>query len=228
MKTPARILLALMIAAGAAMAPTLASCHHDADMPVNHKSESPAVGAASESDHAVALPSKDYKSDTVPTPNITPGVNDVQGVILHHTAEPTAQSSLEKLTRKGSGVSCHVLIDTDGTRCVLAEPNEITWHAGKSMLNGRENCNRFTVGIEFQGNTAEAPLTEDQIASAVQYLTPIMEQYHIPIENVVSHEYIRDQYKKAHPGANVSPKIDVSPDQRERVVAALQKSIKDR
>lgn len=227
MKTPARILLALMIAAGAAMAPTLASCHHDADMPVNHKSESPAVGAASESDHAVALPSKDYKSDTVPTPNITPGVNDVQGVILHHTAEPTAQSSLEKLTQGLGGK----LSRTDRYRrhrCVLAEPNEITWHAGKSMLNGRENCNRFTVGIEFQGNTAEAPLTEDQIASAVQYLTPIMEQYHIPIENVVSHEYIRDQYKKAHPGANVSPKIDVSPDQRERVVAALQKSIKDR
>lgn len=178
---------------------------------------------AAESPDSAFQSAKEYKVINMPTPNITPGVNDVRGIILHHTAEPTAQSSLDILSRKGSGASCHVLIDTDGTRYVLAEPNEITWHAGKSRLNGRENCNNFTVGIEFQGNTLESPLTDDQIASAIEYIKPIMKDYNIPIENVVSHEYIRTQYKKAHPGSGVPDKVDVTPAEHQRVIAALQK-----
>lgn len=40
----------------------------------------------------------------VPTPNITEGMNDVQGIILHHTATADAEHALKTLTTpKGGG-----------------------------------------------------------------------------------------------------------------------------
>ena len=163
-----------------------------------------------------------YRVVSYPTPNFNPdSVNRVEGVVLHHTAEPTVERSLEVLTSPERGVSTHVVIDTDGTRYVMAEPEVVTYHAGLSILNGKERCNYFTVGIEFQGNTIERPLTEDQIESAVEYLLPIMAKYHIPLENVVTHEMVRVAYKKKYPKKKCYGKNDITPTEYRRVMAAL-------
>lgn len=166
-----------------------------------------------------------YKVVEMPTPNVGDGINEVRGIVLHHTAEPSAASALDKLTAAGSGVSAHLLIDTDGTRYVLAEPTAVTWHAGKSRLIGRENANNFTVGIEFQGNTLESPLTDAQIASAVEYIRPLMKAYDIPLKNIVTHEFIRTEYKRAHPDSTVPDKVDVQQPERERLIEALSQSV---
>lgn len=167
-----------------------------------------------------------YKVVSYPTPNTDPSrVNEVRGVILHHTAEPTAQRSLEVLTSRKRGVGTHVVIDTDGTRYVMCEPRVVTFHAGNSILNGREGCNGFTVGIEFQGNTLVEPLTQDQINSAVEYLLPIMHEYDIPLENVVTHEMVRNAYKKRYPRRRCYGKVDITPTEHKRVIAALQAAL---
>ena len=45
------------------------------------------------------IPKNHYKEISFPTPNIdSSSKNSVEGVILHHTAEPTVQRSLEILT----------------------------------------------------------------------------------------------------------------------------------
>lgn len=158
----------------------------------------------------------------VPTPNISDAKNSVEGIILHHTAVESGEKALDILTRPGSGVSAHVLIDTDGTRYILASPEAVTWHAGKSRLNGREGCNDFTVGIEFQGNTVETPLTDKQIESAIDYILPIIRKYNIPMQNIATHQEIRTQYKKAHPKSKVPPKVDLTPDEYDRFMKALR------
>ena len=105
-----------------------------------------------------------YKEKKYPTPNIDKKrTNTVEGVILHHTAEPTIERSLEILTSLKKKVGTHCVIDLDGTRYIMCEPEVVTYHAGFSVLNGKEGCNYFTIGIEFQGNTLEKPLTQDQI-----------------------------------------------------------------
>lgn len=162
----------------------------------------------------------------VPTPNVTEGTNDVEGIILHHTATANGEQALKALTSPRSGVSCHVLIDTDGTRYVLADPTQITWHAGKSTLNGRDGCNNFTVGIEFQGNTVEQPLTDDQIESAIDYVLPIMRRYSIPMKNIVTHEMIRRNFKEAHPKAKAHAKVDVTPEEHDRFIKALRRRMR--
>ncbi len=165
----------------------------------------------------------DYWVVDRPTPNVTDGKNEITAVILHHTATDSIEQSLDILTNPDMGVSCHVLIDKDGTRYVLAPPEAITWHAGRSRLNGRENVNNFSIGIEFQGNTVEEPLTDAQIQSAIDYLLPILEEYKINDKNIVTHEQIRANYISARPKTKTPTKVDVTPEQHARFMQELQK-----
>ena len=152
-----------------------------------------------------------YKEIPFPTPNIDASrKNAVEGVILHHTAEPTVEKSLEILTSLKKKVGTHCVIDTDGTRYIMCDPEVVTYHAGFSVLNGKEGCNYFTIGIEFQGNTLEKPLTNDQISSAIEYLKPLIKKYKIPIKNIVTHEMVRQAYKKKYPKKRCSGKVDIT------------------
>lgn len=168
-----------------------------------------------------------YKEKKYPTPNIDKKrTNTVEGVILHHTAEPTIERSLEILTSLKKKVGTHCVIDLDGTRYIMCEPEVVTYHAGFSMLNGKEGCNYFTIGIEFQGNTLEKPLTQDQIYSAIEYLKPLITKYRIPLNNIVTHEMVRQAYKKRHPHKRCSGKVDITQTEYKRFMKFLQQSIK--
>lgn len=164
-----------------------------------------------------------YKEIPYPTPNIdTSKRNTVEGVILHHTAEPTVQRSLDILTNSPRRVGTHCVIDTDGTRYIMCKPEVVTYHAGLSVLNGKEDCNNFTIGIEFQGNTLVAPLTENQMKSAIEYLRPIIKKYNIPYSNIVTHEMIRQAYKKKHPQKRCSGKVDITQTEYKRFMKLLK------
>ena len=170
---------------------------------------------------------KHYKVVSYPTPNFDKEkVNEVKGVVLHHTAEPTIERSLAVLTSKRKRVGTHVVIDTDGTRYVMAEPTRVVFHAGRSVLNGRDGCNDFTIGIEFQGNTLEQPLTDDQISSAIEYLLPLMRRYNIPVSNVVTHEMVRNAYKQKHPGVRCHDKVDIASADYLRFMKAFRRAMR--
>ena len=175
--------------------------------------------------HANSSEPRPYEEIDWPSPNVDSTLRtEVSGVILHHTAEPTIQRSIEVLTSSRRKVSTHALIDTDGTRYIMARPEQVAWHAGPSVLNGREGCNRFTIGIEFQGNTLEAPLTDDQIQSAIEYLLPIMRSYDIPLENVVTHEMVRQAYKQKYPNRRCYDKVDITQDEYRRFMPQLRQA----
>jgi len=162
-----------------------------------------------------------YEEIDIPTPNITKGKNKVDGVVLHHTATFTPKQSILTLTTPSKKVSCHVLISYDGTRYIFANPRQITRHAGRSYFKGKNNVNRFMIGIEFQGCTSYFPLTNRQIASAVEYLKPILKKYDIPIENIVTHKMIRDEWIKRHPNDGTPTKPDIAERDYKRVIKSL-------
>ena len=164
-----------------------------------------------------------YEEISYPTPNIDASRrNTVEGVILHHTAEPTVQRSLDILTNSPRRVGTHCVIDTDGTRYIMCNPDVVTYHAGLSVLDGKEGCNYFTVRIGFQGNTLVAPLTEDQMKSAIEYLRPIIKKYNIPYSNIVTHEMIRQAYKKKYPQKRCSGKVDITQTEYKRFMKLLK------
>ena len=107
----------------------------------------------------------------------------------------------------------------------MCEPEIATYHAGFSVLNGKEGCNNFTIGIEFQGNTLEKPLTNEQISSAIEYLKPLIKKYKIPIKNIVTHEMVRKAYKKKYPKKRCSGKVDITQTEYLRFMKKLKSSI---
>ncbi len=166
-----------------------------------------------------------YREVERPTPNIKRGVvNAVNGVILHHTGMATIEESLTQLTHPKSHVSSHVVIDKDGTRYILAHPRKATLHAGPSRLGRREGCNDFTIGIEFQGNTLEEPLTEMQIQSAIEYLLPLMQRYHITLGYITTHKRVRQAYQRRH-RESVANKVDITDEEYDHFMTALRERI---
>ena len=87
-------------------------------------------------------------ADYVASPNkggrITP-----KFIVQHYTAGYTAESAINTLTRKGSGVSAHVTVGLDGTITQHVPFNVKAWHAGPSRHMGYIGLNSHSIGIEI-------------------------------------------------------------------------------
>lgn len=187
-------------------------------------------------------PDSTYKEIWKPTPNVRTEesdsakaghsvVNEKKGIVMHHTGSFNAKGDLNTLTNANTDNprSAHFLIDTDGTRYVLADPDKVTFHAGKSHWGGydkpqfrpennggvdRRNANDYMLGVEFVGDTAKKDLTEDQIKSVIEALAPIIKENNIPLENIVSHGDVAK-----------GRKADVTAESLERLKAAFLKEV---
>lgn len=113
-----------------------------------------------------------------------------------------------------SQVSYHCIIARDGRRTVLARDVDRTWHAGRSSWRGRPDLNSWSIGLAWEGDTYEVPLSEDAIASGVEYLVPRMRQWDIPLSMVITH-------------AEVSPgrKNDIADREAERFEQRLKEAL---
>lgn len=98
------------------------------------------------------------------------------GVVLHHTVM-SYEATIERMLDPASRVSYHVVIAKTGERCALVTDERIAWHAGVSSFQGRQNCNAFMLGVGFEGDTYRDPLTDAQIASALDWLAPRWARY---------------------------------------------------
>jgi N-acetylmuramoyl-L-alanine amidase len=89
-----------------------------------------------------------------------------------------------------SRVSYHAIIGKDGRRTVLADPDERTWHAGKSEWRGRKDLNSYAIGAAFEGDTNKRELGEDELASMAEYLVPLMKRYSLTVADVTDHRTV--------------------------------------
>jgi N-acetyl-anhydromuramyl-L-alanine amidase AmpD len=192
---------------------------------------------------AAAAPKFQFKDVQMKTPNIRTEKdesfkkghslkNEQKAIILHHTGYSDASGIDKGMSAAMRGVnqqfskpgeSSHVVIDFDGTRYNYAKPDQVTFHAGKSYLNGRDNVNDFGIGIEFQGDTDRKHLTDKQINSFVEYIAPIIKKNKIPLSSVVTHKKIRQDYMKTNPqDKDVYSKPDLNEYDYKRILKALK------
>lgn len=143
------------------------------------------------------------------SPNLTPGRNERLGVVFHHSVLSFAET-IEFMSKPENVVSYHCVIDGNGTRCRLALDDAIAHHAGVSTFRGREGCNRFMLGCAFAGDTNKDPLTADQLASMLDWLTPRWNRYQWSLDWMTDHRQVA-------PGR----KDDLKPEEWERVQAAI-------
>jgi AmpD protein len=131
------------------------------------------------------------------------------GVLYHHS-ELGFDETVALMLMPASKVSYHCLIGANGIRCRLVPDSQVAWHAGASQFRGRSRCNDFMLGVAFAGNTYRAPLTRDQIASALEWLRFRWKAREWKIEWIADH-------RQVSPGR----KNDLNPHEWERLRVAV-------
>lgn len=139
-----------------------------------------------------------------PSPNMG-GIRPVKisAIILHDTGGYSAQSAISWFQDPASGVSAHVVIDTDGTIWRVVPDNRVAWHAGKSSLHGVDRCNDYSLGVELVDANDATPYPPSQWSAAVRWCAWKARQYGIPLNRIVSHAAVA-----LPPGRKVDPGRD--------------------
>ena len=148
---------------------------------------------------------------TRPSPNCAATIPHEQlGVLFHHTVI-SFDETIALMTDPARKVSYHCVIAPDGTRCTLVPDAHVAWHAGASTFRGRPGCNAFLLGLSFAGDTYAAPLTDAQLASALEWLEPRWTRHGWTLDWMADHRQVA-------PGR----KDDLNPAEWSRLAAALK------
>jgi N-acetylmuramoyl-L-alanine amidase len=142
----------------------------------------------------------------------------LQYVILHGTYMANDAAVLSRLTDPATQLSCHYFIDHDARIHQLVDESRVAYHAGKSVWNGIENLNGYSLGIEI-GNAGPFPTppTPEQEANpdwsnAQPYLP---EQYNALIsllrDIMARHPHIKPKHVLAHSEISPGRKSDPGP-----------------
>jgi AmpD protein len=102
-------------------------------------------------------------------------------------------------TIAGLRVSAHLLIRRDGEVLQFVELHRRAWHAGRSVFQGRPECNDYSIGIELEGSDDRA-FTDVQYQRLALASALIRERYPaITPERITGHQDIAPG-RKTDPG----------------------------
>lgn len=107
-------------------------------------------------------------------------------VIIHHTAQGTAEQTLKTFTLPRTDVSAHYLISRNGTVYHLLNDYLRAHHAGAGKWGSITDMNSCSIGIELDNNGTE-PFADAQIASLLALLRQLKQTYNIPTANFIGH-----------------------------------------
>jgi AmpD protein len=115
------------------------------------------------------------------------------------TGSLPAEAHPEFRERTGLRVSAHLLVRRDGEVVQFVSLNQRAWHAGKSIWQGREACNDYSIGIECEG-ADDVPYTDAQYATLRRLLPMLLEAYPaITRDRIVGHSDVAPG-RKTDPG----------------------------
>jgi len=130
------------------------------------------------------------------SPNCDPMATHARLGVLFHHSELGFDATVDRMLKPESQVSYHCLIGGDGRRCRLVRDEAVAWHAGQSHFLGRDRCNDFLLGVAFSGDTYAAPLTVDQLTSALEWLESRWTRYGWDVARMVDHRQVAPGRKR--------------------------------
>ena len=109
-------------------------------------------------------------------------------IVMHATASHDVEQDVDWLCEPLSKASAHVVIDRDGTIYSLVPVDRKAWHAGVSELDGRQNVNDFSIGVELANSNRGEKYSDAQLgAAAVLCASYIKEWPAITVDRIVRH-----------------------------------------
>jgi len=104
-------------------------------------------------------------------------------------------------------VSSHLLIKRTGELIQYVPFDKRAWHAGKSVYQGREKCNDFSIGIELEG-TEFVDYTPEQYVQLATVIAVLIKTYPKLSTNRITGHCDIAPGRKADPGASFDwPKL---------------------
>jgi hypothetical protein len=107
-------------------------------------------------------------------------------LLILHTTEAISSSALRKLSDMGE---CHFCIDEAGRIFRVIDPRRVAFHAGRSMWNGKQEVDNFSIGIEVCGSHNK-PLNPAQTKSLAALIAEIKRIYKLSDSQVIPHSQI--------------------------------------
>jgi len=107
-------------------------------------------------------------------------------LIVLHTTEAPARSSLNKLCDRGEA---HFCVTEDGGVYAIVDRDREAFHAGRSMWTGEEDVDKYSIGIECVGYHDKA-MPMAQLVAIRDLVRELKSMYRIPDESVVCHSHV--------------------------------------
>jgi len=97
-------------------------------------------------------------------------------IVLHITQGPTAAGAIAtfRASKAPNRISCHFVIDRDGTVYQLVSIADTAWHASQ--------CNAHSVGIEHAAIAGTLMATEEQYQASAKLVAWLCDQMKIPVD----------------------------------------------
>jgi N-acetylmuramoyl-L-alanine amidase len=136
------------------------------------------------------------------SPNHDARPEAVDILVMHYTGMTSGRAAIDRLCDPASRVSCHYVVEEDGTVWRLVAEAQRAWHAGISSWRGHELLNGRSIGIEIVNPGHEwgyRPFPEAQMAAVRDLSLGILSRHAIPARNVVAHSDIAPD-RKEDPG----------------------------
>lgn len=123
-----------------------------------------------------------YRSPRNPERRIRPATT----LIVLHTTEAPARSSLNKLSDRGEA---HYCVTEEGSIYAIVDRDRMAFHAGRSMWNGKEDVDEIAIGIECVGYHDKAMSTV-QLNAIRALVKQLQAMYHVTDDRVLCHSHV--------------------------------------
>ena len=134
-----------------------------------------------------------------PSPNFDERTLPISMIVLHYTGMPDAAGAIARLRDPEAKVSCHYLVDEDGTVLRLVDEDKRAWHAGRSHWREIEDINSASIGIEIVNpghDWGYRTFPQAQLDALVPLVADIKGRHGITRGNVVGHSDIAPSRKR--------------------------------
>ena len=125
----------------------------------------------------------------------------VSFIIFHYTETKNLEDAIKLLTNKKRKVSCHYLIDYNGSIYNLVDIKKRAWHAGESSWENLMDINSRSIGIEIvnPGERKKIKYKVKQINSLIELTKLLKKKFKISDSRILGHSDIAPQ-RKIDPG----------------------------